>query len=338
MPLFKFKRQFAIKACDLLQAHRWWNRFDHWQGIVTLNYHRIGDLARTAIDPGVFSATAEQFEEQLRYLKTDCDVISVADIAEVMRPGSRRRCVLITFDDGYVDNYEVAYPILKQHGLPAVIFLTTDFLDKRVVSWWDEIAWIIKKSNRTELRLPDSWLTESLPLTNGHTRAALSRLLRLAKQLPPESLQKLLDDVAEAAGSGRAPQNSETAPWLTWDMVREMHGGGIDIGGHTVSHPVLSTCTSDQQRDEIVKSKQRIEQELGQSIQVFSYPIGQPWSFTAETKRLTREAGYQFAFSFYPGYSCSGSDVHDMRRVAIEPRIQLQEVKAVVQMPRFFTL
>ena len=83
---------------------------------------------------------------------------------------------------------------------------------------------------------------------------------------------------------------------------------------------------------------QRIEQESGEPITVFSYPIGQPWSFNADSMSLAREAGYQYAFSFYPGYSTYRSDKFDMRRVAVEPRIQLQEIKAVVQMPRFFTL
>lgn len=338
MSLLKYKRQLAIKACDLFQAHRWWSRLDHWQGIVTLNYHRIGDPNLTPIDPGVYSATAENFAEQLKYLKTECDVIGAGDIPEVLRQGSKRRCVLITFDDGYLDNYQVAYPILKQFGLPAVIFLTTGFLDDRLVSWWDEIAWIVKNSGRSELKLPDSWELEPLPLTNGHLQLSIHRLLRLAKLIPPSSLQKLLNDLAEAAGTGRAPQNSETAPWLTWDMVREMRRGGIDFGGHTITHPVLSACTLEQQREEIMVSKQRIEQELGELITVFSYPIGQPWSFNADSMSLAREAGYQYAFSFYPGYSTYRSDKFDMRRVAVEPRIQLQEIKAVVQMPRFFTL
>lgn len=338
MSLLKYKRQLAIKACDLFQAHRWWSRLDQWQGIVTLNYHRIGDPHQTPIDPGVFSASAEQFEDQLKYLKSECDVIGVGEISDALRPGSKRRCVLITFDDGYLDNYQIAYPILKQVGVPAVIFLTTGFLDQRTVSWWDEIAWIVKNTQQTEFKLPDSWEVEPFSLANGNSRLEILRLLRLAKLLPPPEMQKLLNDLAEAAGTGRAPQTAETAPWLTWDMVREMRRGGIDFGGHTVTHPVLSFCTVEQQRNEIMASKQRIEQELGEPITAFSYPIGQPWSFNSDSVRLVQDAGYQYAFSFYPGYSTYGSDKFDLRRVAIEPRIELQEIKAIVQMPRLFTL
>jgi len=337
MSLLKFKRQLALKACDLFQAHRWWSRLDRWQGLITLNYHRIGDRSQTSIDSGVFSATPERFEEQLNYLKAECDVIRVADIADVLTQGSKRRCVLITFDDGYVDNYEVVFPALKRVGLPAAIFLTTGFLDQRLVSWWDEIAWIVKQSTRDVLMLPESWQIEGLNRSADQAEVVIRRLLRLAKSLAPESLADFLNDIAEAAGTGRAPRNAETAPWMTWDMVREMHRGGIDFGGHTVTHPVLSTCTLDQQRLEIQQSKTRIEQELGVPVTAFSYPVGQPWSFTAESVRLAREARYQYGFSFFPGYSTYKSDRLDLRRVAMEPRVSLQELQAVVQMPRLFT-
>ena len=106
MSLLKFKRQLALQACDLFQVPRWWGQLDRWQGLVTLNYHRVGDVTQTAIDPGVFSATVEQFEAQLKYLKSDCDVIRGSDIADVLKAGSKRRCVLISFDDGYADRSE----------------------------------------------------------------------------------------------------------------------------------------------------------------------------------------------------------------------------------------
>ena len=95
MGLINNKRNMALSACRLLQAHRWWGLLDRWHGLVVLNYHRIGDPAQTLLDPGVFSATTEQFESQLRCLKADCDVIRVADIADVLRSESKRRSVLI---------------------------------------------------------------------------------------------------------------------------------------------------------------------------------------------------------------------------------------------------
>ncbi len=337
MSLIKNKRQLALQACDLLQAHRWWGRLDRWHGLVTLNYHRIGNPEQSTLDPGVFSATAEQFEAQLRYLKADCDVIRVADVADVLRRGSTRRGVMITFDDGYIDNYEVAFPALKQVGLSALIFLATGFLDDRCVAWWDEIVWIVEHSTRPALTLPPVWNLEALELSSHQRHATNRRLLRLAKTLTPHELSLFLDDLSAAAGSGRAPRNADTAPWMTWDMVREMHRGGIEFGGHTVTHPVLSMCTLEQQRDEIQRSKARIEAELGAPVTAFSYPIGQPWAFSGVTMSLVRQAGYQWGFSFYPGYASESSDACDLRRVAMEPGMLLNELQAVTKMPRLFT-
>ena len=337
MSHLKFKRQFALKACDLFQVPRWWGRLDRWHGLVTLNYHRVGDLGQSAIDSGVFSTTPEEFEAQLKYLKTDCDVVRVADIPDVLKQGSKRRCVLISFDDGYADNYEVVFPALKQAGLSAVIFLTTGFLDERSVAWWDEIAWIVKQSTRAGVSLPLIWKMESLTFSETSKDVVIRQLLRFAKTLAPGVLDGFLTDLSQASGTGRAPSNPITAPWLTWEMVREMHRAGIDFGGHTVTHPVLSRCTSAQQEFEIRQSKARIEQELGAPITAFSYPIGQRWSFTDESMRLAREAGYQYGFSFYPGYASASSDRFDLRRVSMQPGVGVRELRAAVQIPRLFT-
>lgn len=336
MSLIKNKRRIVLKACELLHADQWWKSVDDWRGLVTLNYHRFGDASRTQIDPRVFSASAEQFEAQLRYLKQNCDVIGLADVADVIRQGSTRRAVLLTIDDGYLDNYEVAYPILKQQGIPALIFLTTGFLDEPKVAWWDEINWIVRQAQGREFCLPPCWRLEPFSVPVENYAGAVSRLLRLAKALTAEELTRLLDDLAEQSQVGRAPVTPDTAPWMTWDMVREMRSNGIDFGGHTVTHPVLSYCSIDRQRAEISGCKSRIEQELGETITAFSYPIGTQTAFTDQTMRIVQESGYHLAFGFYSGYSSFPASPYDLRRVAIHPGIGNAEFRMTVSIPRLF--
>lgn len=330
------KRQLAIRACELLRADRWWSRFDNLPGLLTLNYHRFGDPERSVIDPGVFSATAEQFEAEISYLAKNCDLIRLEDIPDVMRIGGTRRAVLLTIDDGYLDNYEIAYPILKQYNASAVIFLATGFLDAPRVSWWDEVSWIVRQARGREIRLPTRWNVEPLTVPVQNWSHVASRILRIVKTLTAVELHELLEDLAERTRVGRAPVTPDTAPWMTWEMIREMRRGGIEFGGHTVTHPVLSYCPIDQQRAEITESKARIEQELGERITAFSYPVGMQTSFTDQTMRLVQEAGYHWAFGFYSGYSGIASNPFDLRRIAVHPEIGDAEFRMMVNIPRLF--
>ena len=111
-------------------------------GLVALSYHRIAEPGSPPLDRGLWSATPPQFASQLQLLQREFDVISAAELEQVLEAG-RGRHVMITFDDGYRDNYEHAFPALRAAGLPATFFLSTGFLDDPKLTWWDEIAWML---------------------------------------------------------------------------------------------------------------------------------------------------------------------------------------------------
>src|SRR5262245_780264 len=103
-------------------------RVFRWSGVLALNYHRVGDGSQSMFDRGLWSATAEAFVDQIRFCKAHFDIISPADLPDVLARG-RGRYILVTFDDGYRDNYEVAFPILKGEGVPATFFVASGFID-----------------------------------------------------------------------------------------------------------------------------------------------------------------------------------------------------------------
>jgi len=107
--------------------------------LLVLNYHRIGDPDATPYDRGLFSARQDAFAEQVAHLARSCDVISPADI-ETIRRERHGRFVLVTFDDGYRDNYELAVPVFASRGVPATFFVCTGYIDRPHLAWWDEIA------------------------------------------------------------------------------------------------------------------------------------------------------------------------------------------------------
>jgi hypothetical protein len=171
--------------------------------VLVLNYHRIGQASSSPLDPGVFSATAEAFDWQMAFLKQQCHVISAADLLHeaALTAG---RCVMLTFDDGYRDNHEVALPILKRHGLTATFFIATGYIDNPRVPWWDEIAWMIRSSPKKALEASPG-LPMSVVFDLPARERAIHYVLGVYRTLPGDATGLFLDDLGAACETGRCP-------------------------------------------------------------------------------------------------------------------------------------
>jgi peptidoglycan/xylan/chitin deacetylase (PgdA/CDA1 family) len=305
-----------------------------WRGIVGLNYHRIGDGRRSIFDRGLYSATAEGFERQVRWLKANFDVIAPGDVAQVVR-SKRGRHVLVTFDDGYADNYTAAFPILKSHALPAAFFIATGYIDEPHLPWWDEIAWMVRTSTRSSMEIP-GFLAAPVSFDEPEREGAVRALLRTYKKLPDERTTDFLAAIGQATGTGRPPPEvvDLRSFWMTWDMLREMHAAGMTIGGHTVHHPVLSRLTRAEQAEEIAACERRLREELGVAMHAFAYPVGSLDAFNADSRDCLRERGVRTAFSYYGGIRrLSDWDDYDIPRIAIEQDTTFDEFRAIVMFP-----
>jgi len=311
------------------------NTVGRWNGLLVFNYHRVGDGSTSLFDRAIYSASQEEFDRQVSFLKKGFDIVRVDDLDDVMR--HRQRAVMITFDDGYRDNYEFAFPILKQHSAPATFFLTSGFLDAGTIAWWDEIAWMVRSATAKWL-YPSRLVPELIPLSSSMEREeAICRLLSIYKTLSTDQSETFLNALAHHTGSGRASQDLARDQWMSWEMIREMDQSGMDIGGHTISHPVLSQSSTEEQREEIFGSKSRIESMLGHPITAFSYPVGQPDSFTEQTQQLLHEAGYRWAFSFSGGFALPGKvDQLNVPRVAVAPHISQELFQSTAKLPWLF--
>jgi peptidoglycan/xylan/chitin deacetylase (PgdA/CDA1 family) len=307
-----------------------------WNGVLVINYHRIGRGSDSAFDRELWSATPEDFDAQVRFLKENYDIIGADDLDEVAvkRYG---RYVQITFDDGYRDNYECAYSILRSHGVSATFFLTTGFIDQFRLPWWDEIAWMVRTSERSGVE-GAPWLSTQVTFDEPDREQAIHTLLSTYKSLPGEATGVYLDFLAEATGSDRYDLTDAQEMWMTWDMVREMRQGGMWFGGHTVNHPVLANLPREQQAEEIAGCKKRIETELDEPMILFSYPVGGPQSFNDDTRASLKEHGVKFSYSYYGGFRRSSDwDPYDIRRIAMESYISPELFRATVTLPQLFT-
>lgn len=313
-------------------------RLPVWSGVMGLNYHRIGDGTESVFDRGLWSATAEAFDAQIEFLKSRCDIISPNDLGEILGQGRKRgRYVLLSFDDGYLDNFEVAFPILKSHQVPATFFVSTGFLDSGRLPWWDEIAWMVRTSTRSCVQA-DPWLREPVVLDNPDRERAVRTLLKAYKIMPAESNEDYLEALASATGTGRYASSFQPGSIaMTWDMVREMRDAGMTIGGHTIHHPILARMPREAQWQEIWGCGQRLQTELGEPMLFFSYPVGGLSAFNEDTRDCLDKAGVRYAFSYYGGYRTFGEwDDYDIRRIAIESNITADWFEAIFAMPQLF--
>ncbi len=269
-------------------------------GLYCLNYHRIGDSALCPFDRNSFSCTAEQFDLHLRVLRSRFELINLERLSYYIAHPHRVRAplALLTFDDGYRDNFTLAFPILQRYSVPAAFFLPTGFIAGQHLPWWDQIAWLLRHCRRPQIRFPGT--EEALPLSPASLEASIRRALRLAKTNRKFSFSELLDRLREACGLDPPPPDELRTLFMNWDEVRSLRKAGMDIGSHSHSHEILSHLSIERQRQELGRSREILQAHLGEPVRALAYPVGGLSSYTPETKAVARSVGYELAFNFVP--------------------------------------
>ncbi len=308
--------------------------------LMVLNYHRIGDPEQTPYDPGTFSTTAEEFDRQITCLKRRFSFTTLEEAVSIAagRTRPRRPCVLITFDDGYLDNYTLAFPVLRSHGVQGVFF-PTYFVGTGHVPWWDAIAYVVKRGSRREFRLkyPEA---AAFDVDRDGLESVLQRVLGLFKLPAMQNQERFFSELEDVCGSSRPGESAERC-FLSWQEAREMRNAGMAIGSHTHSHEILSKLPDEQQYDEVARSREILENHLGARIDTLAYPVGAPHTFSRATISALHHAGYRGAFSYYGGLNLPGRiDPFNIRRHAVDgqslARLRLQTALGAVTGHRWF--
>jgi peptidoglycan/xylan/chitin deacetylase (PgdA/CDA1 family) len=270
-----------------------------WGGdrITVLAYHRISQPENFRFFEPVISATPEGFARQMDIVATRFNPISVHDLTAWLdgRFDLPKRPILITFDDGYKDNMSNALPVLCEREIPALLFLSTDFIGTGKPFFWDAAAFYFR---RTELRRADLPILGPVSWTEPATISAewieaLKRTTSVGRDEATEQLAAALNvPVLRDAYAGET---------LSWDEVREMGKQGFSFGSHTLSHPILTQLSEAEAAAELQKSRQRLMDELGEPVRTIAYPNGTRADFNPTVERLTKAAGYSAAFTLVPG-------------------------------------
>lgn len=200
---------------------------------------------------------------------------------------------MITFDDGYRDNHELAFPVLKSHNVQAVFFLPTAFVGTARLPWWDQIAYIVKQSQKQRVHLS---YPSDLDFENVEANATPILRIVLSIYKTPGVIAKRFLAALENAFEVARPDETGGRAFLSWEEAAEMVAGGMAIGSHTHTHPILSKLPEEEQYSEAVKSKHILEEKLGTRVAAMAYPVGLKTSFSAATEATLKSAGYRAPF------------------------------------------
>jgi peptidoglycan/xylan/chitin deacetylase (PgdA/CDA1 family) len=285
-----------------------------------LVYHRV---AEANVDPWALGVSPAHFAEHLQVLKTIANPVSLQDLIKAKSDSELPpRPVCITFDDGYADNLYAAKPALESYRVPGTVFVTPGYIGVPENLWWDELAKLVldPESRQAELRLslngyhytyafppsagepggPDphsKWRAwENAP---GPRQAAYLAIYGMLVKLSDGEREEALEQLRQGA-TPYADRRQHRC--LTEDELRELAGGDmVEIGAHTLTHPVLANLPPDQQQQEIAGSKRRLEALTGKNISSFAYPYGKKNHYTRHTVMTVRANGFDCACSNFGG-------------------------------------
>jgi peptidoglycan/xylan/chitin deacetylase (PgdA/CDA1 family) len=272
-----------------------------------LFFHRVVSI-RDPLAPD--EPTADEFDTIMGWVQKQFSVIPLSEAVHRLANGSLPpAAAAITFDDGYRDNLEVAAPILKRRGLPATLFVASGFIDGGIM-FNDMVIEAIRLTTLPSLELP-SLDIENLPLVSqDDRRSALTRLLPLIKYLPLSQRLAAVENLV-----ARTQANLPRDLMMTTEQLRKISSFGFEIGAHTVKHPILKTLSDIDARQEIVQSRQNLEEMIDKKVTLFAYPNGRiEKDFDERHMAMVKESGFEAAFSTEPGVCCNLSNVWSLPR------------------------
>lgn len=292
------------------------------RGLTVLTYHRVSRLPD--LDDSL-KVSANALDHQMRFLRDNYSVLSPTDVSNVIRSRGKfpAKSCLVTFDDGWKDNFDHAFPILKKYDIPALIFLSTGLIGTSRVFWHEQISEVLAQiPNGKKVGLLEGLAKRfSRPLIDRVVEVVLAddsrkgvlihELVIALKRFDVEHNEAL---AAALRQTFEVNLRESDHAMLSWDEIAEMAQNGIHFGSHTVSHELLDRLSDDQAQNELVESKRCIEEKVGCPVEFLSYPNG---NFTQKTIELAQGAGYVGAFTCVGGKNVDSLSPYELRRLHI---------------------
>ncbi|MBF0539749.1 MAG: polysaccharide deacetylase family protein [Nitrospirae bacterium] len=292
---------------------------------VIVMYHRVVDRAES---DSIFSLPQivvyqDSFERHIAFLSTHYDVLPIDQYIDSVnkRIALPSKTAIITFDDGWRDNYLYAFPVLKRYNTAATIFLTTGFIGTNRMFWQEELIFLVSGSLTYGVDIKPCFaragLKAALPILDKLSYAkdsnrVILEIIDTLKRVDIPTLTALIQDMKEALSIEELPYAQNT--FLDWDQIRQMQGSNIGFGSHGISHALLDSCTGERIRQELMESKKKIERELSCQVRTFAYPNG---NYNVSVIKHLQEAGYEAGFTVQHGLNTQDTDPYRLRRINI---------------------
>lgn len=285
------------------------------RGIKILAYHRINDAQ---FDPLGMRVTIGNFEKQVRFLKKKYNIISLQQALDFLKDGKiiPRNSLVITFDDGYEDNYLYAYPILNKYKIPATIFLTVQAIEQKRMIWLDVILETFKKTARPNVDLRKFNLKYYELDSHQKKKKAIKDVIAYAKQLSLESRNNFINEMVLLLNVKEEERDGGYS-LLSWEEVICMSKDGIGFGSHGMTHTILTNLSLEAAEYEIKQSKLVIKERIGIDIDLFAYPNGGRQDFNSDVGILLKKNGYVASCSLLQGMNDRATDHFALRRLCV---------------------
>jgi len=315
----KYLKTFLAHGFATLNLPEILSRFS--RKIAILCYHRVipDELRTHVLSSPWLVVSKDSFEKQMRHLREHYHPLPLKKLLWYYENGKDfpPRGVVVTFDDGWADNYFHAFPILKRYRIPATIFLTTDYIETEKVFWPERVSFFLSHIEKTDPgAIPDfaHSVFKSKSSISRRGKNMLDSFIEFLKDLSPPERSRLILDLA-----GKAPEIGKdylkANRLMTWKQVLEMNEAGIDFGSHGATHRILTQLPLAEARNEIKRSKEVLEKKIRERIVAFAYPNG---NYNDEILCILREEGFQIALTTERGLNHKKTNLFRLKRLCLD--------------------
>jgi peptidoglycan/xylan/chitin deacetylase (PgdA/CDA1 family) len=260
----------------------------------------------------------ERFEQYIQYLTRHYRVVSLNTLIEELQQGTvRPYTVAVTVDDGHHEIFTLAAPILRKYGVPATLFVVSEFINGKLWIWTDRFRFVFNRAASSLVTFTHRGRMHVLDMrTEAARRRETERCIAHAKRIPAPEREELLEALAQACGVTIPVAPAPEYRPMTWAQLRTLATEGFEVGAHTRTHSILSHVGPGQLQDETKGCKEEIERNLGIPVRYFAYPNGRSEDYGPEVIEAVSRAGYQAAVTTVVGGNSPSTPPYELRRIS----------------------